>query len=141
MSDGTLGTGGRYDGVDEFLTRSTNSTNSSSNGSPNMADRVQGGGFAQSPDYQTLRQNVNPYFANAHLSTASASGNESTLYNPSPLSAQTLSSSGSATPTARSASPSSVPGFTPLNAPFSGQHPQDRFPFAVEAHASPAIRG
>jgi hypothetical protein len=148
MKDGTLGSG-RYDGMDEFLTRSTNSTNSSSNGSPNLADRIEGGVFHYSHQ-QPLRQNVNPYFQDVQYGAASPLENVSPLYDPTSTQGQTVSRSDSVTPTGRS--PSASAGYVPLNgpspsgypsdaSPFTNAHPQDRFPFSVDAHTSPAIRG
>ncbi|KAI1075355.1 carbohydrate-binding module family 21 protein [Whalleya microplaca] len=146
IRDGTLRSG-RYDGVDDFLTHGTNSTNSSSNGSPNMAERPHHGAI-----HHTLRQNINPFFYNGYLSAVDASPAESPVQSPSPMSQRSLSSQGSSTPTGRSTSPGAMAGFLPFAgtssiaspadlAPFNVKHFQDRFPFASDTHTATAIRG
>ncbi|KAI1413016.1 carbohydrate-binding module family 21 protein [Hypoxylon sp. FL1857] len=116
MKDGTLRTG-RYDGVDESLSHGTNSTNSSSNGSPNMADRAYH--YHSSAMHHSLRQNLNPYFSNAYIPAIGGSPAES------PLSQQSFSPASSATPTGTSSSPGSMTNFFPL----------------TEAYTPTAIRG
>ncbi|OLN83303.1 Glyoxalase 3-like protein 1 [Colletotrichum chlorophyti] len=60
IKDGTLRSG-KFDGADEaFVTRGTNSTNSSTNGSPSMAHHAQHAGPAQHHSFH-LRDS-NPYF-------------------------------------------------------------------------------
>ncbi|KAI1373353.1 carbohydrate-binding module family 21 protein [Hypoxylon crocopeplum] len=143
LKDGTLRSG-RYDGVDESLTHGTNSTHSSSNGSPNMADQPYH--HHSSAIHHSLRQNLNPYFGNAYIPAISGSPAES------PLSQQSLSPTSSSTPTGRSTSPGSMTGFFPLAgtspigssadpAPFLAPYNQDRFPFASDAYTGTAIRG
>ncbi|KAI1384366.1 carbohydrate-binding module family 21 protein [Hypoxylon trugodes] len=144
MKEGTLRSG-RYDGVDDVLTQGTNSTDSSSNGSPNMAD--QSYPFHHSSAiHHSLRQNLNPYFGNGYIPAIGASPAES------PLSPHSLSPNSSSTPTGRSTSPGSMSSFLPLAGtssigspvdplPFHAQCFQDRFPFASDAYNATAIRG
>ncbi|KAI2602791.1 carbohydrate-binding module family 21 protein [Hypoxylon sp. NC1633] len=146
MKDGTLRSG-RYDGVDDLLTHGSNSTLSSSNGSPNTAEQSSYHHHNNnSAIHHSLRQNLNPYFSNGYVPAIGGSPAES------PLSQQSLSSPGSSTPTGRSSSPSSVPGFfhlagtSPIGssvdpAPFHAHYNQDRFPFASDAYSATAIRG
>ncbi|KAI0179908.1 carbohydrate-binding module family 21 protein [Hypoxylon sp. FL1284] len=144
MKDGTLQSG-RYDGVDDTLTQGTNSTDSSSNGSPNMNDRQY---HHSSAIHHSLRQNLNPYFGSGYMAAMGASPAES------PLSQQTLSPPGSSTPTGRPASSSPGNSFFPLTGTSSimSSSPSDpfafldsysasRFPFAPDAHTRSAIRG
>ncbi|OTA52649.1 carbohydrate-binding module family 21 protein [Hypoxylon sp. EC38] len=143
QKDGTLRTG-RYDGVDDSLTHGTNSSNSSSNGSPNMVD--QSYHYHNSAIHHSLRQNLDPYFGNGYIPAIGGSPAES------PLSQQPITPSSSVTPTGRSPSPGSMPSFFPLTgtlpmrspaypAPFRAQFVQDRFPFVSEAYSATAIRG
>ncbi|XXH05257.1 hypothetical protein Hte_011682 [Hypoxylon texense] len=144
MKDGTL-RNGRYDGMDDSFTQSTSSTDSSSNGSPNMSDRQY---HHSSAMHHSLRQNLNPYFNNGYIPAMGASPAES------PLSQQSISPPGSSTPTGRSASPGSMTSFFPLTGtlpimspppsdpyPFHGPYTQSRFPFTTDAHTPSAIRG
>ncbi|KAH8674299.1 putative phosphatase regulatory subunit-domain-containing protein [Xylariales sp. PMI_506] len=131
MKDGTL-RNARFDGVgDDFY---TNSTNSSTNGSPNIG----GEGAQHGALRQAVHQNLNPYFQ--HLAMG-ASPVESPLTGPPATSHLILSPSTAGTSKAGSSSSSSVAvGLSPL-AEASAFHVQERFPFSAEAHSSPAIRG
>ncbi|CAJ2510286.1 Uu.00g061860.m01.CDS01 [Anthostomella pinea] len=141
MKDGTLPSG-RYDGMDEVTTHGTISYTSSSNGSPNMAERPHRGAV-----HHTLHQNLNPYFQNGYIPVAiGGSPAESPLHSPPSVSRQSFSPSSSTTPTARSSSPASMAGYLPFAgtsadpAPYHVQHLQDRFPFRPDAHTATAIR-
>ncbi|KAI1798550.1 carbohydrate-binding module family 21 protein [Daldinia bambusicola] len=101
MRDGTS-RGGRYDGMDDMLTHGSSSTNSSSNGSPNIGDQSY---HHHSAIHHSLRQSLNPYFGTGYMSAMGASPAES------PLSQQPTSSS---TPTGNVTSPGSMAGFFPL---------------------------
>ncbi|KAI1769986.1 carbohydrate-binding module family 21 protein [Hypoxylon cercidicola] len=140
MKDGTL-SHGRYDGMDDF----TNSTDSSSNGSPNMSDRQY---HHSSAIHHSLRQNLNPYFNNGYVPAMGASPADS------PLSQPSHNASSSTTPTGRSTSPGSITSFFPLTGtlpimspppsdpyPFHAPYTPKRFPFASNAHTPSAIRG
>jgi hypothetical protein len=142
IKDGTLQSG-KYDGPsDEFITRTTNSTISSSNGSPDMAEKYHHGALRYA-----IHQNLNPYFQNQHIAIG-ASPAESPLNGPSSISRRILSPASSVTPTAGTSSPTpTTGGFSP----FAGTSPnfvvdthpfhiQDRFPFTADAHTSSAIR-
>ncbi|KAI0006875.1 carbohydrate-binding module family 21 protein [Xylariaceae sp. FL0662B] len=144
--DGTLRSG-RYDGVDDSLTHGTNSTDSSSNGSPNTSDRPHHGAI-----HHTLRQNMNQFFYNGYLSPVDPSPAELSLQSSSSVSQCSLGSSGSSTPTGRSTSPGTMAGLVPFAgtssivspadfAPPHVKHFQDRFPFASNTYAAAAIRG
>ncbi|KAI1102564.1 carbohydrate-binding module family 21 protein [Jackrogersella minutella] len=140
MKDGTLRTG-RYDGVDDSLSHATNSTSSSLNGSPHIANQS----YPHHPNsaiHHSLRQNLSPYFANGYMPTIGSPAE-------SPLSQQPLSPPVSNTPTGRPTSPGPMTNFIPLTgtsfirapvdpAPF---HVQYRFPFISNAHTAAAIRG
>ncbi|KAI1768913.1 carbohydrate-binding module family 21 protein [Hypoxylon sp. FL1150] len=149
MKDGTLRSG-RFDGMDDSLAQGTSSTDSSSNGSPNMSDRQY---HHSGAIHHSLRQNLNPYFNNGYISAMGASPAES------PLSQHVLSqpSSSTPTPTGRSTSPGSMTSFFPLTGtlpitsppqsdpfpdpyPFHPSHPLG-FPFGSDAHTPSAIRG
>ncbi|KAF9875439.1 protein phosphatase regulator [Colletotrichum karsti] len=140
IKDGTMKSG-KYDGAEDgFATRGSNSSSSSTNGSPSMAHHTQHAGPAQHHAFHL--RDPNPYFQ--HLGTYGASPASSPLSQPQP--ANTRASQASAPTTMRSASPvASVGGF-----PFAGTSPndypyaqqlQERFPFSTETHAATAIRG
>ncbi|KAI3555536.1 hypothetical protein CABS03_04064 [Colletotrichum abscissum] len=144
IKDGTL-RNGKFDGADDvFATRGSNSTSSSSNGSPSMAHQAQHAGPAQHHAFH-LRDS-NPYFQ--HLGSYGASPASSPLSQPlqSERPANQRPSQATTPAIMRSASPStSVGGF-----PFAGTSPnefpyaqqlQERFPFNTETHAATAIRG
>ncbi|KAI2617219.1 carbohydrate-binding module family 21 protein [Hypomontagnella submonticulosa] len=139
LKDGTL-RNGRYDGGDESL---TNSTSSSTNGSPNMADQPSYHHHHDSAIHHSLRQTFNnPYFGTGYM--AAAIGASPAV---SPLSQQSMNSTNSGTPTGKPAN-SFFPfaGTSPFESPadqspFHVQHSQDRFPFASDAHGATAIRG
>ncbi|KAL7627210.1 hypothetical protein AAE478_003986 [Parahypoxylon ruwenzoriense] len=139
--DGTL-RGGRFDGVEEFLTHGTNSTISSSNGSPTMTEPS----HHYSAMHHSLRQNLNPYFTNGYIPAAGDSPVES------PLSQQSINPPSSTTSVGRTPSPGPMTNFLPFagmspirspadQAPLHAQYMQDRFPFASDTHAATAIRG
>lgn len=142
--------GGRYDGGDD--TRSSNSNESSLNGSPvTMAAHHRPDAAQHQP---SRLKDSNPYFEHA-VALAALSGppprsperDLAVERTSSPSAAQPRSASGSGHSSARSVSPASMVGsfapFAGTSSPneFSYQHSQDRFPFAPEAHASTAIRG
>ncbi|KAH6654867.1 putative phosphatase regulatory subunit-domain-containing protein [Truncatella angustata] len=141
IKDGTL-QNGKYDGTsDELFTRTTNSTLSSSNGSPDMADRSQHGTLRYA-----IHQNLNPYFQNQHIAIG-ASPAESPLDGPSTAMHHSLSPSSSATVTAGTSPAHMAGGFSPFAGTSpnfavntSSFHVHDRFPFTAEAHPSTAIR-
>ncbi|OTB13725.1 carbohydrate-binding module family 21 protein [Daldinia sp. EC12] len=120
MRDGTS-RGGRYDGIDDFLTHGSNSTNSSSNGSPNVAD--QSYHHHHTAIHHSLRQNLNPYFGTGYMSAMGASPAES------PLSQQSLSPTSSSTPTGNVKSPGSMASFLPLAGTSPFKFPADPTPF------------
>ncbi|KAI1496885.1 putative phosphatase regulatory subunit-domain-containing protein [Biscogniauxia marginata] len=144
---------GRYDGVDEYLTHGSSSTNSSSNGSPIISDRHYRGSSAI---HHTLRQNLNPYFTNGYhfgngyVPAIGASPAESPQ-GPPQAAQRPLSPQSSSTPT-RSGSPAPMANYLPLAGtlsngsfssptPYHAQYVQDRFPFTSDAHAATAIKG
>ncbi|KAF0323314.1 GIP2 Glc7p-interacting protein [Colletotrichum asianum] len=143
ITDGTLKSG-KFDGADDgFVTRGSNSTSSSSNGSPSMAHHAQHAGPAQHHAFHL--RDPNPYFQ--QLGPYGSSSAASPLSQPHPeRTANQRPSQASAPATMRSASPvASVGGF-----PFAGTSPndypyaqqlQERFPFSTETHAATAIRG
>ncbi|KAI0128299.1 putative phosphatase regulatory subunit-domain-containing protein [Xylariales sp. AK1849] len=144
IKDGTL-QGGRYDGTsDDFYPGNSNSIDSSTNGSPDMADKARDGALRYA-----IHQNLNPYFQNAHAAIG-ASPAESPM-NGSPsmsMSRRTLSPPSTDTPRGGSpASASMTGGFSSLAGTSSGfgtdpsSYIQDRFPFTAEAYSSTAIRG
>ncbi|KAI1458264.1 carbohydrate-binding module family 21 protein [Annulohypoxylon moriforme] len=146
MKDGAMRTG-RYDGVDS-PSNGTNSSNSSSNGSPSVADQPRHLHHQDSAIHHSLRQNLGPYFANGYMPAIGGSPAES------PLSQPPISSPNSGTPKDKAASPGSMAGFFPLAgtgtssirppadlAPFHAQFVQDRFPFASDTYTATAIRG
>ncbi|KAK9423004.1 putative CBM21 domain-containing protein [Seiridium unicorne] len=142
IKDGTLQSG-KYDGPSDEYTRTTNSTSSSSNNSPDMGDKSQHGALRYA-----IHQNLNPYFQNQHIAIG-ASPAESPLNGPPSISRRTLSPASSVTPTAGTSSPTPMAGggFSPFagtSSNFAVDAPpflvQDRFPFTADAHTSPAIR-
>ncbi|KAK6209466.1 hypothetical protein LQW54_006319 [Pestalotiopsis sp. IQ-011] len=84
IKDGTLHTG-RYDGLNDGL-YTTNSTNSSLDGSPDMMS----GTNQQGALHYALHQNLSPYFQNQHIAVG-ASPAESPLSGPPMAMRQTLS--------------------------------------------------
>ncbi|KAI2465563.1 carbohydrate-binding module family 21 protein [Annulohypoxylon bovei var. microspora] len=145
MKEGSLRIG-RYDGVDDSPSNATNSSDSSSNGSPSVAAQPRPHHHQSSAIHHSLRQNLGPYFANGYMPAIGGSPAES------PLSQPPLSPPSSGTPTGRASSPGSMAGFFPLAgtssirpptdlAPFHAQFVQDRFPFASDTHTATAIRG
>ena len=136
--------------MDDLFTNTTNSTSSSSNGSPNMADHSPRGALHHAL-HESIRQNLNPYFQNAHLSAIGASPAGSPLQNPSSMSPRSMSSPDSNTPTVGSPSPGPLAGFAHLTGTFPSDYassyplpPQQMhslFPFRPDAHTSTAIRG
>jgi len=147
--DGTM-RHGRFDGMDDLFTRSTNSTNSSSTGSPHMVENHHPGAMHHSL-HQSIRQNLSPYFPDSHVSAIGASPAVSPLQDPSSMSPRSMGSADSSTPKVGSSTPAAMAGFAPLAgtfhseydypSPFSTQHLHDRFPFAPDTHTSTAIRG
>ncbi|RYP22583.1 hypothetical protein DL767_009018 [Monosporascus sp. MG133] len=110
--DGTM-RHGRFDGMDDLFTRSTNSTNSSSTGSPQMAENHHLGAMHHSL-HQSIRQNLSPYFPDSHVSAIGASPAVSPLQNPSSMSPRSMGSADSSTPKVGSSSPAAIAGFAPL---------------------------
>jgi len=131
IADGYL-KGGRYDGVDEALTHSTNSTVSSSNGSPDMSGAVHRGTM-----HHTLRQNLNPYFQNAHMIAIGASPSGSPFGSPSASPASSTTPKAGLPGTVTSY-PAELDGNT---ATFQSPPISMRFPFASESRNTSAIRG
>ncbi|KAH7038326.1 putative phosphatase regulatory subunit-domain-containing protein [Microdochium trichocladiopsis] len=129
--DGTL-KGGRFDGADDALTHSTNSTVSSSNGSPDMSGAVHRGAV-----HHTLRHNLNPYFQNAHMVAIGASPADSPFNSPS-MSPASSTTPKAGLPGAVTSYPAEMNGTAP---PFQNPTINVRFPFTADAHSSPAIRG
>ncbi|KAI1144669.1 carbohydrate-binding module family 21 protein [Hypoxylon sp. FL0543] len=123
LKDGTLRTD-RYDGADDSISHDTNSTNSSSNGSPNIADRAYY--YHNSAIHHSLRQNLDPYFGNGYIPAIGGSPAES------PLSQQSISPASSATPTGRSSSPGSMTSFFPLTGTSPMRPPVRPAPFHTE---------
>ncbi|WYZ40933.1 hypothetical protein EsH8_IV_001274 [Colletotrichum jinshuiense] len=146
IKDGTLRSG-KFDGADDgFATRGSNSTSSSSNGSPSMAHHAQHAGPAQHHSLH-LRDSANPYFQ--HLGSNGASPASSPLNQPSQTErpANQRPSQASTPAAMRSASPATLAGgfpfagTSPNEFPYATQQLQERFPFIGEAHAATAIRG
>lgn len=141
---------GRFDGMDDLFTNTTNSSSSSSNGSPNMADHSPRGALHHAL-HQSIRQNLNPYFQNAHLVAIGASPAGSPLQNPSSISSPRSMGSDSNTPTVGSPPPAPLAGFAHLTGTFPSddaysssfpvQQLHSHFPFRPDAHTSTAIRG
>ncbi|KAI1653425.1 carbohydrate-binding module family 21 protein [Daldinia decipiens] len=124
MRDGTSRSS-RYDGIDDLLINGSNSTDSSSNGSPNIAD--QSSYHHHSAIHHSLRQSLNPYFGTGYMSAAiGASPAES------PLSQQSLSTTSSSTPTGKATSPGSMTGFLPLAGTSPFKFPADPTPFLAQ---------
>ncbi|RYO95720.1 hypothetical protein DL765_011063 [Monosporascus sp. GIB2] len=121
--DGTM-RHGRFDGMDDLFTRSTNSTNSSSTGSPQMAEDHHPGAMHHSL-HQSIRQNLSPYFPDSHVSAIGASPAVSPLQDPSSMSPRSMGSADSSTPKVGSSTPAAMAGFAPL----------------ADTHTSTAIRG
>lgn len=147
IKDGTL-KGGRFDGSDDvFMTRSTNSSNSSSHSSP----RVSGPQHIHGAQHHTLHpKDPNPYFQHAtQFMAIGASPATSPLGNPmnrtsSPSAGQPRSAAPvSGQSSGRSPSPASMVGsFQPFTGTSPNDFAYDRFPFSgTEAHAATAIRG
>lgn len=137
--------------MDDLFTNTTNSSSSSSNGSPKMADHSPRGALHHAL-HQSIRQNLNPYFHNAHLSAIGASPAGSPLQNPSSMSSpRSMASPDANTPTAGSPSSGPLAGFAHLtgtlpsdyaySSPLSAQHLHDRPLYTPDAHTSTAIRG
>ncbi|KAK6209894.1 hypothetical protein QIS74_11478 [Colletotrichum tabaci] len=145
IKEGTLKSG-KFDGADDgFVTRASNSTSSSSNGSPSMVHHTQHAGPAQHHAFHL--RDANPYFP--HLgpygtSPASSPLNHSAQHVERPVHPRPNQASTPAT--MRSASPAaSMGGFpyagtSPNDFPYAQQLPE-RFPFNTETHAATAIRG
>ncbi|KAI8962140.1 carbohydrate-binding module family 21 protein [Daldinia sp. FL1419] len=142
MRDGSSRSG-RYDGVADLLTHGSNSTDSSSNGSPNIGDQSY---HHHSAIHHSLRQNLSPYFGTGYMSAMGASPAES------PMSQQSLNQTSSSTPTGKVTPPGSMTGFLPLAGtspynfpagptPFLAQSSQGHFPFLSDAYTATAIRG
>ncbi|KAK2021029.1 hypothetical protein LX32DRAFT_699683 [Colletotrichum zoysiae] len=152
IKDGTLRSG-KFDGADDgFATRASNSTSSSSNGSPSMAHQAQHAGPAQHHAFHM--RDSNPYFSHPIMGAYGASPASSPLSHATlqqqqqqPERAANQRPSQAFTPATMRSAPSaaSTGGF-----PFAGTSPnefpytqqlQERFPFNTETHAATAIRG
>ncbi|KAF6807266.1 hypothetical protein CSOJ01_08304 [Colletotrichum sojae] len=136
IRDGTLRSG-KFDGADEgFATRASNSSSSSSNGSPKMPHHA---GPAQHHAFH-LRDS-NPYFQ--HIGPYGQSPASSPLSQPPHTERP---SQASVPATMRSASPVASVGGVPFAGTSPNDYPyaqqlQERFPFSTETHAATAIRG
>lgn len=149
LQDGTI-PGGKFDGTDDvFVTRASNSSGSSTTGSPNVFGSLQ---RAYGPQHRQY-SDPNPYFQ--HSSRMVAVGASPTV---SPLGNTILCTD---SPSGNSRSSTSVLGQSPGHPappasmvggfqPFTGTSPHefasydmhDRFPFfGADAHAATAIRG
>ncbi|KAK2013657.1 hypothetical protein LZ32DRAFT_657975 [Colletotrichum eremochloae] len=146
IKDGTLKSG-KFDGADDgFATRASNSTTSSSNGSPSMPHQPQHAGPAQHHAFHI--RDSNPYFHPMEAygaSPASSPLSHPTLQQPERPANQRPSQASTPATMRSAASAASAGGF-----PFAGTSPnefpytqqlQERFPFNTETHAATAIRG
>lgn len=131
ITDGIL-KGGRYDGGDDALTHSTNSTISSSNGSPDMS----GAGHHRGAMHHSMRGHINPYFSSAHMIAIGASPANSPFQSPSMSPASAITPK-AGVPEPVTSYPSQLNGTAP---PFQNTQISVRFPFGSDAHSSPAIR-
>ncbi|KAJ1334975.1 Carbohydrate/starch-binding module (family 21) [Microdochium nivale] len=130
LADGTLSSG-RYDGGDDALTHSTNSTISSSNGSPDMSSAVHRGAV-----HHSIHSHINPYFSNAHMLAIGASPAHSPFQSPS-MSPASATTPKAGMPEAVTSYPAELGGATSA---FQKPQMSVRFPFASDALSSPAIR-
>ncbi|KAK1984216.1 putative phosphatase regulatory subunit-domain-containing protein [Colletotrichum cereale] len=146
IKDGTLRSG-KFDGADDaFGTQASNSTTSSSNGSPSMAYQAQHTGSAQ---HHALHiRDYNPYFHQplaAYGASPASSPLGHTTMQPE-RTANQRSSQASTPATMRSASSAAPTGGFPFAGTSPNEFPytqqlQERFPFNTETHAATAIRG
>ncbi|KAK2000851.1 hypothetical protein LX36DRAFT_738511 [Colletotrichum falcatum] len=148
IKDGTMRSG-KFDGPDDGVaTRASNSTSSSSNGSPSMSHQAQHAGPAQHHAFHI--PDSNPYFYHHPLGAYGASPASSPLGNTNlqqpERPANQRPSQASTQPTIRSASSAASTGGFPFAGTSPNEFPyaqqlQERFPFNTETHAATAIRG
>lgn len=141
LRDGTI-SGGKYDGPDDvFTTRATNSTGSSSSGSPIVPSSMQRSSGSQ--QRYLVASDPNPYFH--HSARMVAVGASPAV---SPLGGTILQTDSPSQGSTRSTA--SVLGQSGGFQPFTGTSPNefasyslhDRFPFfGADAHGATAIRG